>query len=223
VIRTRRLLTVAFVAPLLATAVGCGGDDTADEPEVVDVSADRCVVRLHGKGAQGAPSTVDGDGVAVLSPDGNGTGWGSLQWDYDTDAGLEEATGIITETVDQAGCERVVVHGFSNGAAMAAAWMCTGDDLDGRLAGVIIDDPVTDESSDGCMPADVPVAIYWTGALDVTGPQGTECDSIDWTCDGDVVRGIDAYAADIGVEVTPSPYEDHRWYVESALPLTWLA
>lgn len=222
-IRTHRLVTLAFVAPLLAVAVGCGGDDAADEPEAVEVSADRCIVRLHGKGSQGAPPTVDGDGVAVLSPDGNGTGWGARQWDYDTDAGIAEATDIITATVDEAACERVVVHGFSNGASMAAAFLCTGDDLDGRLVGVIVDDPVTDESSADCAPADIPIAIYWTGALAETAPAGTQCDTIDWTCEGGVVLGIERYATDIGVEVTQSPFDDHRWYVDSPLPLTWLA
>lgn len=222
-IRTRRFRTVTIATPLLIAAVACGGDDGAvDEPEAVDVRAERCVVRLHGKGGQGAPSTVDADEVAVLSPGGNGTAWGGRQWEYDTATGVETATGIITAAVDQAACERVVVHGFSNGASMAAALLCTGDHLDGRLTGVIIDDPVTDASADGCSPPDVPVTIYWTGALDETAPPGTECDSIDWTCAGGVVRGVDVYAADIGVEVTPSPYDDHRWYVESPLPLTWL-
>ncbi len=220
-IRTRRFRTATIAAPLLAAVIGCGGEGTVDEPEAVDVRAKRCIVRLHGKGGQGAPPTVD-DGVAVLSPDGNGTAWGGRQWEYDTDSGVAAATDIITATVDEAACERVVVHGFSNGASMAAALLCTGDQLEGRLAGVIIDDPVTDASAEACSPANVPVTIYWTGALDETAPPGTVCDSIDWTCAGGVVRGVDVYAADIGVEVTPSPFDDHQWYVDSPLPLTWL-
>lgn len=217
-IRRAQFRTVVIAAPLLVAAVACGGGDDPTE----DVRAARCVVRLHGKGEAGAPPTVEGDGVAVLSPDGNGTGWGGRQWVYDTDAGVEAATGLVTAAVDEAACERVVVHGFSNGASMAAALLCTGEQLDGRLAGVIVDDPVTDAATEGCVSPEVPVAIYWTGSLDETAPPGTRCDSLDWTCDGGVVRGIDAYAAHIGAEVTPSPYDNHRWYVDSPLPLTWL-
>ena len=115
-----------------------------------------------------------------------------------------------------------MVHGFSNGASMAAALYCSGDDLDGRLVGVVVDDPVTDSATIGCAPADVPVTLYWTAALDDTAPPGTDCASIDWTCAGDTVRGIDAYAADLGIAPTTSPFDDHRWYVDSPVPFSWL-
>ncbi len=219
--RHHRFRTALVAGPLLIAVAACGGGDD-DATDAEEVRAERCVVRLHGKGAEGAPSTDDGGGIAVLSPDGNGTGWGGRQWEYDTDFGVAAATDIITATVDQAACERIVVHGFSNGASMAAALYCTGEQLDGRLVGVIVDDPVTDAATEGCTPSDLPVTIYWTGALDETAPPGTRCDSLDWTCEGGIVRGIDAYAADIGVEATPSPYDEHRWYLDSPLPLMWL-
>jgi len=214
---------VAIAVTFLFAAGACGDDDaTIAETESIEVTADRCIVRLHGKGGQGSPPTIDADGVAVLSPVGNGKGWDGRQWEYDSDAGLAAATDTVATTVDRAACERVVVHGFSNGASMAAALLCSGDDLGGRLVGVVVDDPVTDASSEGCNASEVRAAIYWTGALAETAPPGTQCDTIDWTCDGGVVRGIEVYAADIGVEVTDSPFDDHRWYVDSPLPLTWL-
>jgi len=227
VTRTRRSRFATIAVPLIVAIAACGGEDadapdSGDAQEDADVVAERCVVRLHGKGGQGAPATVDAGGIAILSPDGNGTGWGGRQWEYDTDAGVDAATAEITAAVDQAACERVVVHGFSNGASMAAALLCDGDDLDGRLAGVVIDDPVTDAATEGCAPAAVPVTVYWTGALDATAPPGTRCDSIDWTCDGGVVRGIEAFTTDIGVDTTASPFDDHRWYVDTPLPIMWL-
>ena len=89
--------------------------------------------------------------------------WGGLQREYDTDAGLATRVDRVTAVSDAAGCARVVVHGFSNGASMS----------EGAWTGVIIDDPVTDASTQPCTPADVPVTVYWTGALDVTAPPGT--------------------------------------------------
>ena len=229
--RPRRSPSTAFALALIVGVAACGGsDDDAGEGEGdageaagVAVVAERCIVRLHGKGGSGAPATIGEDGIAVLSPDGNGTGWGGLQWEYDTEAGLDAGVDAITAAADGAGCERVVVHGFSNGASMAAAMLCSGDDLGGRLDGVVIDDPVTDASTQPCAPADVQIAVYWTGALDETAPPGTQCDTIDWTCEGGVVRGIDVFTADIGVAATASPFDDHQWYVDSPLPVTWLA
>jgi acetyl esterase/lipase len=119
---------------------------------------------------------------------------------------------------------RVAVHGFSNGAAFAAALVCSGESLDQRLIGVVIDDPVTDAATVDCRPAEgVAIALYWTGALAEQAPIGTECSSIDWTCSGPVVRGIEATADDLDVEVMASPYTDHVMYVEAAEPREWLA
>lgn len=219
----RRTGTAPAAAALLVVAAACGnGGDSPAADDAEPVSAERCVVRLHGKGSGGATSTLDDDGIALISPDGNGTGWGGLQWEYETEGDITAAADIITAAADGSACERYVVHGFSNGAAMAGALLCSDVPLDDRISGVIIDDPVTDSGTEGCRDTDVEVAIYWTGALDEEAPPGTRCDSIDWTCSGDVLRGIDAYAADVGVEVTPSPFDEHRWYLDTPLPLMWL-
>lgn len=214
----RRLVALAAATALSAITVGCGGTESTDAG---DVSAERCVVRLHGKGGEGAAPSLTDD-VAILNPEGNGSGWGARQWEYDSPAAFDAARALIATAVDGAGCRRVVVHGFSNGASMAAALVCSGERFDDRLVGVIVDDPVTDAATDGCRRTDVPVTLYWTGALDETAPPGTQCGTVDWTCDGGAILGVDAYAADLGVAPTRSPFDEHRWYLDSPLPFTWL-
>jgi poly(3-hydroxybutyrate) depolymerase len=214
------VVTRIWLCAALAVAVGCGGDDDVARPSAV--AADDCIVVLHGKGGEGADPVVDG-GVAVLAPEGNGEGWGGREWRYANDTDLTAALDRVRRTVDDAACERVVLNGFSNGAAFAAALVCSGDTLDGRLAGVVIDDPVTDAATVGCSrDPDVPVVVYWTGALDADAPPGTDCASIGWTCAGGSVRGVDEFAADLGVAVTASPFSEHRPYTDAPEPAAWL-
>jgi hypothetical protein len=211
-----RRLTVTLGVIALAS---CGGGGDVER----DVTADRCLVDLHGKGGRGGDPTLVDD-VAVLRPDGNGDGWGGREWRYDDDDDRRAAIDIVRRSVEGAACERVVVHGFSNGAAFAAAMVCSGDTLDDRLVGVVVDDPVTDAATVDCRadPA-VPSALYWTGALDATAPPGTESDTVDWTCAGGRVRGIDVFAAELGVTVTASPFDDHRRFDDAPEPARWLS
>lgn len=182
----------------------------------------RCLVYLHGKGGAGGDTVPGDDGVLIVSPSGNGTGWGALQWEYDSPANLGQAIASIRSSVDAADCGRVVVHGFSNGASMAAALHCSGDNLGGRLVGVVVDDPVPDAATVDCAPATDRIVLYWTGALALAAPAGTHCVQIDWTCAGDVLRPIDAYASDLGAPITASPHADHQWNFETDLPTRWL-
>jgi hypothetical protein len=206
----------AAVVLTVAAMFGCSSPDEA-------VTADRCIVRLHGKGGQGESSEVV-DGIAILSPTGNGDGWGGRQWEYATSDDLDAATAVVSGAVDDAACERVVLHGFSNGASMVAAMVCSGTTLDGRLVGAVIDDPVTDDATVDCQPsAKVDSVVYWTGALDAAAPPGTPCDSVDWTCKGSEVRGIGPFVDDMGVTWKRSPYEDHRWHLDAPEPMAWLS
>lgn len=215
--------SLAMVAAGVVLIAACGGSDAAAPPPTNDVRAEQCIVRLHGKGGDGTASTVD-DGIATISPRGNAEGWGAWQWIYFPAAEYDDARALVATAIDAAGCESVVVNGFSNGAAFAAAMYCKGEAFDGRLIGVVIDDPVTDAGTNGCRPAvDVDAVMYWTGALDADAPPGTECDSIDWTCDGGVVLGIDEYAGRAGIEATESPFTAHEWFLEAPEPLAWLA
>ncbi len=213
------------VRPLLALAALCtigacqdDGETTADT-----VRSDRCIVQLHGKGGSGTATELS-DGIAILSPSGNGEGWGGREWRYAQPAAFGDAISIVREAVDAAGCERIAVHGFSNGAAFAAALACSGERFERRLVGVVVDDPVTDSASVECAPLDdIEVVLYWTGALDDAAPPGADCVDLDWTCSGGVVRGVEAMAADLGVAVTASPLTAHERYDDAPEPRAWLS
>ena len=209
--------------------LACGnGNEVADEP-VASTSVDaqstggRCVVRLHGKGGDGSSSTIEDD-VVDLYPAGNAEGWGGRQWLYFPDEHYDEALAIVVNAVDDAGCTSAAIGGFSNGASFAAAIYCRGEDLGGRLRGVVIDDPVTDHGADTCSPAaNVDAALYWTTALDRSAPPGTDCEAIDWTCLGGDVIGIDAFATNLGLPIQPSPFTAHTWYVDAPELVSWLS
>lgn len=215
----RIALLVGVLVPLHACGDAAPG---GSGPGDAAVAAERCRVDLHGKGGAGSEPRIV-DAVAVLAPTGNGEGWGGREWRYAGQEALDDAIDAVRTVIDAAGCRRVVVHGFSNGASFAAALVCAGETFGGRLVGVLVDDPVTDAATVGCArPADVPVVVLWTGALDATAPAGTACADVDWTCAGGVVRGIDAFVGDLGVDATPSPYTEHRRHDDAPQPAAWL-
>lgn len=220
---TRKSLWLVSIL-LVAALVACSDDDTGTpgpDPSETEITADRCLVWLHGRSGTGAEPVEHPDHVE-LSPTGNDTADGGFQWLYDTDENFREATTRIEEWIDHVECTDVVVHGFSNGAAFASSLWCNGESFDGRLRGVVVDDPVTDEAVLDCAPpADVPAALYWTGALTEAQP-GTPCADIGYTCSGDVVLGINNYAAELGVAVQPSPHSGHDAHREAPELLEWL-
>lgn len=176
------------------------------------VAVKRCAVRLHGKGGGGGGTYVSGD-VTYVAPTGNASGWGGRQWLYFPDSAYSAAVGIVASAIDAEGCTRVTVVGFSNGGAFAAKLYCKGESFGGRLAGVIVDDPVVDNAVNGCAPAaGVAVTLYWTGALAGQSYPGWRCADADWTCDGGTTIGIDAYAAALGTPAKPSPMGGHSPY-----------
>jgi pimeloyl-ACP methyl ester carboxylesterase len=198
----------------------CGAEQVATPASEVD--SDRCVVRLHGKGGTAQPSSVVG-GVANLFPGGNADGWGGRQWLYFPADRFSEARDIVTTAVEAAGCRRMVVYGFSNGAAFAAKLYCDGETFAGRLIGVVVDDPVPDASSADCEPApDVGVALYWTAALEQEVPAATSCEPIDWTCEGGSTVAIETYAELLGTPVLPSPFHEHAMFSEAPEIAQWL-
>lgn len=208
---------------LVAAVTACGGTaepdlaaETAPPAIATDGSvaaAGRCLVRLHGKGGTGADTVTQGD-VTIVSPTGNADGWGARQWLYFPDDDYEAARQIVVDSVG--GCVEVIVNGFSNGASFAASLYCRGETLDGRLVGVVIDDPVTDQAVEGCSgDQSVAVTLYSTGALEETATPGWSCDEGDWTCQGGRTIGIDAYAAALGVPPTASPFTDHQWFLDA--------
>lgn len=214
------------MAGLVALLAACGDDEpsaapTPTAPERSDVTSEACLVRIHGRSETGA-DPVARDGYAEVSPTGNGPAGEGHEWVYDTDETYEEARDLVVGWVDAVACERVVLNGFSNGGGFTGALLCRGEDFGGRLAGVVIDDPVPDDAVEDCDPApDVPVALYWTGAL-TEAEAGVACDDIGYTCAGETLLGIDAYAEALGVEAQASPNEEHVWFRDAPELPTWL-
>ena len=214
------------VLAMTAAATGCGEDSSSAGPATTfptDFEAANCLVTLHGRSGDGAAPRRH-DGWAELSPPAN-EAWegGGRVWVYDTEDAYADARSAVTEVVDAAGCERVVIHGFSNGAAFAGALACRGEDLDGRLVGVVVDDPVPDDSSPRCAPAaGLGVAVYWTGGLREAEP-GASCEDLGWTCaGGDRLIGIDEYAERLGAVVQRSPHREHEAYRDAPEIAEWL-
>jgi hypothetical protein len=202
---------------LAATLVACGdGSDPSAVESPTSAGAateDRCLVRLHGKGGQGAETVVD-DGVSVISPTGNADGWGGRQWLYFPDEQYTTARDTVERSIE--GCSQVIVNGFSNGGSFAAKLYCRGETFGGRLVRVVVDDPVVDDAVDGCAPDPaVDITLYWTGALEATAQPGWDCSEEDWTCEGGRTVGIDAYADGLGTTPRDSPFDEHQWYTEA--------
>lgn len=216
--------SLAGIGILAVTFVACGSesdDATPTSVAPVGVTAERCLVRLHGRTGTGGPPVVH-DAYAELSPTGNDEYADGHQWLYSTEERYIGARDIVARAISGAGCEHVVLNGFSNGAAFAAKLYCRGETFGGVVAGVVVDDPVPDEAVRGCSPAPgVPVALYWTGALRDANA-GVECDSIDYTCEGSVLLGIDAFADELGTEIIPSPHAEHLWYRDAPELSDWL-
>lgn len=210
----------ALAPALLLCGSACSS--ASPEPQSVEyppITAERCLVRLHGKGGHGSPA-IENDGWATVSPDGNANGWGGRQWLYFPEERYEEALGDLKATT--AGCQRIILNGFSNGGAFAAKVFCSGESFDGRLVRVVIDDPVTDAATASCEPASgVGVTLYWTGGLDSSSRAGADCKAIDWTCDGGLLVGLEAFAAELRVTAQPSVHDEHEWYVDAPELSDW--
>ena len=172
---------------------------------------------LHGKGGGGQAEWTGSDGVRHSFPAGNAAGWGGLQWLYFPEGNYQAARNIVANDVAAGGCGRVVVYGFSNGAAFAAKLYCRGETFGGKVVGFVIDDPVVDHGVEGCARPPVHVVIYWTGGIDQA--DGWPCG--DWTCEGDSTIGIARYEADVGVVRKPSINTTHQQYVDPPELHSW--
>lgn len=211
-----RVLVVALSIVVLAAA--CGGDDDSAgrEPVVSEPTpADDCLVRVHGRTDNGKQSELVGD-TAEIWPSGNDEFGNGRVWIYFPEDRYAEARDIVAAAIADNECQRVMLNGFSNGGAMVASLVCNGEDFGGTLVGAVIDDPVSDTATEDCTAAPgVEIALYWTGALDPGSAPGTDCDDNTYTCEGGIVIGIDAMAANLGVEVQASPFDDHLWYLDA--------
>ena len=182
--------------------VACGDGDGVER----SVTAERCRVDLHGKGDQGAdPALVDG--VAVLRPDGNGDGWGGREWRYDDPDDRAAAIDIVRRI----GRRAPAATGSRSTASRTAPrsrrrWCARARRSTAGSSGWSSTTPSpTPPRSPAAPTRRCELALYWTGALDDVAPPGTDCATVDWTCAGGTVRGIDVFAADLGVERHPQP------------------
>lgn len=170
---------------------------------------ERCLVHMHGKGGKGAAKAVV-NGRTVLHPEGNARGWNARKWLYFPEAEYIKARDAVAREIEASACKQVLLAGFSNGASFAAKLYCKGETFGGRLAAIVLDDPVTDAGTQSCKPArPLPITLYWTGALEGDAKPGWECKRGDWTCEGGKTVGIAAYAASLGATVKPSPHRQH--------------
>lgn len=160
-------------------------------------------------------------GIRHLHPNGNAPGWGGLQWLYFPDDDYSFVRVIVGGIIEQNACRRVIIHGFSNGAAAAGKLFCRGETFEHRVIGYVLDDPVPDHGVEPCTPAgSVKMRLYWTGAL-AQASDGWSCKSADWTCEGDTTIGITKYARAVGVSVTPSIHKNHEEYRNPPEYRTW--
>ena len=216
---------IAAAVALTCAVSACSGTDDAGGAGSVpeDFSAERCLVRVHGRSDTGAPPERR-DGYAVVAPDGNERfDSGGRVWVYDDEASYASARERLVEVIEAVGCEQVVLHGFSNGAAFVGSLVCRGETFDGRLRGAMIDDPVPDDSSPDCSPdPGVQLVLYWTGGL-AEAVAGTPCDDLGWTCAGTELVGVEEYARRLGIEVTTSAHDEHRPYDDAPELTEWLS
>jgi pimeloyl-ACP methyl ester carboxylesterase len=222
--KRRRVIAVAAVGVAGTTGgadAAASTDTTTPSTEGGETPAGRCIVRLHGKSGAGGESYAE-DGVLNVLPDGNAEGWGGRQWIYFPEDKYLEARSIVADAIESSGCDDVIINGFSNGGAFAAKLYCRGETFDGRVVRYVIDDPVPDEAVLDCTPdPTVGAVLYWTGGLAETAKPGWECREADWTCEGGVTIGIDAYAAALGVEVQKSKFDEHEWYWDAPELADW--
>jgi hypothetical protein len=204
-----------------------GGDDNAligcSRVAVTGPVGVRCVVTLHGHGGT-AQATQSIFGIRYVYPGGNASAAGGGQrWLYFGEDQYAAARATVAQAIDANGCSRVVIDGFSNGAAFAAKLYCRGDTFDGRVAGYVVDDPVTDRATAACARATGSnVAMYWTGGLDYA-PAGFDCPNNGWTCEGGSLIGRDAYAATLGVPLQRSVHTNHEPYLWPPEVGRWLS
>ena len=77
-------------------------------------------------------------------------------------------------------------------------------------------------SVEGCDPApDVPLTLYWTGALEPLAQPGWDCAEADWTCEGGTTVGIDDYAVALSTVPKASPFTDHEWFLDAPEVSAW--
>lgn len=113
------------------------------------------IVYLHGRGGSGFASAASSGGATWrINPTSNTefSDRGHV-WQYKTAARFAEAKQVVRRAIVDKRCERVVIAGFSDGAAFAAKLMCRGESFGNTLIGFVLADPVPDRVVDKCRPS----------------------------------------------------------------------
>jgi hypothetical protein len=220
----RRSLAIAVL--IVGTATACSSDATTSPqstlPAAPAPTAERCLVMLHGKGGGGGPTTLDENGVARISPNGNQPDGSGRKWIYFPEDEFVAATAIVRDAIEASACQQVILSGFSNGGAFVGKLYCRGERFGDTVVGFVVDDPVPDAATQDCAPAaGTTVSLVWTGGLAGTAKPGWKCSDGGWICEGGETIGIDAYAAAMGAPVTASPFSDHTYWADNPALTAW--
>lgn len=184
------------------------------------VSGKKCTVVLHGAGGGSIGSSdwgrYNNQPVALVQPRSpQGNFWlydGPHNGQYDPTSSTDEtyyneAVTTITNAANNAGCTgSILLMGQSNGGAMAAKMYCRGNTLNGRLAGLILDDPVPDQAVLNCAKPALKYRVYLysdelTNEANQASGVGYRCSSMPsyWYCDNDTALPRTQFEQAIGL------------------------
>jgi hypothetical protein len=178
----------------------------------------RCMVFLHWRGGA-ANAVVQRGNYSIAWPGGNQPYPPGRAWYYFPQVEYASMIAGIKASIPPS-CGRIILKGFSNGAAAASKIYCSGETFGGRLIGVVSDDPVMDEGTLNCTPPlGVPAVVYYTGGLQA-GPYN--CSTNGYICQGGVVVSNNAYISRMGpqAQLLHSDQNSHNCYGNDCRALT---
>ncbi len=140
---------------VLCCVLSVGAAHAADAATSTTRGPVNCIVHLHGRGGSGFASAASSGGATWrINPTSNTEfSDGGHVWQYNTSARFADAKKVVQRAIASKRCERVVIAGFSNGAAFAAKLMCRGESFDNTVIGFVLADPVPDRVVDKCRPS----------------------------------------------------------------------
>ena len=186
-------------------------DSTGD---VHPIPGEGCVVFIHGAGWSGAPYTEDWGDKTFIWPYSGNDEWPHF-WLYDgpfltygdDDTAYNAAVDNIRNSIDANNCGPVMITGASNGGAFLAKMYCRGEDFDGRLWAVHVDDPVPDAGVLNCTPSPTVIRTMFTHSTQLVEEAaelpGGVCSATtsmygSWYCEDDRALTLAEYEAAIG-------------------------
>lgn len=196
------------------------GRGSFDACERITARQSGCILSLHGAGTP--PGSIVNSwrgGLLYLQPH-SGNPEPPWFWLYDgphntrrdpgdSDKPYNDLVAMLTETLDAHGCGPTMLYGASNGGGFAARIYCSGEDFDGRLWGVFVDDPVPDAGVVGCSPSPRVERSLFVHSTEVVTEaarfRNNRCSRSPtlqwpWYCQDDTGFDLEEYEAHIGQE-----------------------